>query len=137
MSLLVDAGPLYASVDADDDHHAAAAELFTRATGPLLVPMLVIAEVAYLIGKRLHAEAEVRFLGDIATGAFAPEPVHAADWTRIAELVFKYRDMSLGTTDASLVAAAERLKIRRVATLDHRHFAAVKPTHVDAFELVA
>src|ERR1700675_859008 len=31
--------------------------------------------------------------------------------------------------DASVVAVAERLKATRVATLDHRHFRAVRPTH--------
>ena len=65
-----------------------------------------------------------------------PEPVAAADWLRIAELVWTYRDLSLGTVDASVVAAAERLGAGEVATLDRRHFGTVKPRHVDAFELV-
>ncbi|MET9210513.1 MULTISPECIES: type II toxin-antitoxin system VapC family toxin [unclassified Nocardia] len=76
--------------------------------GSLVVPTLVITEAAYLIGTRLGAEAEVRFLGDFAAGLFAVEPVHPADWLRIAELVAKYRDLPLGTADASVVAVAER-----------------------------
>jgi hypothetical protein len=39
-------------------------------------------------------------------------------------------------TGASVVAVAERLKATRVATLDHRHFRAVRPAHCDAFELL-
>ena len=65
-----------------------------------------------------------------------PEPVAAADWLRIAELVWTYRDLSLGTVDASVVAAAERLEVGAVATLDRRHFGIVKPRHVDMFELL-
>ena len=48
--------------------------------------MLVITEVAYLIGTRLGVDAEVRFLGDLAAGEFAIEGVMAGDWLRIAEL---------------------------------------------------
>jgi hypothetical protein len=75
-------------------------------------------------------------LGDIARGLFSPEHVAPADWLRIAELVARYRDLRLGTTDASVVAAAERLGIRTVATLDRRHFTVVRPAHVEAFELL-
>lgn len=134
--MLVDAGPLYAYVDADDAHHAASLELLTTHPGPLIVPTLVVTEVAYLLGSRLGYEPEVRFLGDLASGAFHVEPVAALDWLRIAELVAKYRDLPLGTVDASVVAAAERLGLREIATVDHRHFTVVRPHHVEAFTLV-
>jgi predicted nucleic acid-binding protein len=42
---------------------------------------------------------------------------------RIAELVATYRDLPLGTVDASIVAASERLEITDIATIDRRHFA--------------
>ena len=54
----------------------------------------------------------------------------------IAELVARYRDLPLGTVDASVVRCAERMKATRVATLDHRHFSVVRPSHVPAFELL-
>ncbi|RMI31057.1 PIN domain-containing protein [Nocardia stercoris] len=134
--LIVDAGPLYAYVDADDAHHRASLKLLQTHRGPLVVPALVITEAAYLIGTRLGADAEVRFLGDFAEGLFEVEPVHPADWLRIAELVARYRDRPLGTADASVIAAAERLKITQIATVDRRHFSAVRPRHVEAFELL-
>jgi predicted nucleic acid-binding protein len=90
------------------------------------VPTLVITEVTYLLGSRLGSDAEVRFLGDLAAGNLIAEPVAANDWLRIAELVSTYRDLPLGTTDASVIAAAERLGIVEVATLNHRHFAVVR-----------
>lgn len=95
--------------------------------GPLVVPTLVIAEVVHLAGTRLGAEPEVRFLGDIAAGNLIVEPVAASDWLRIAELVARYRDLPLGTVDASIIAAAERLGIDEVATLDRRRFSVVQP----------
>jgi predicted nucleic acid-binding protein len=92
--------------------------------------------VTDLLGTRLGPEAEIRFLGDLAGGVLGVEPVHASDWIRIAELVWRYRDLPLGTTDASVVAAAERLKVERVATLDRRHFQVVRPAHIAAFDLL-
>lgn len=47
-----------------------------------------------------------------------------------------YSDLGLGVVDASVVALAERLDVPRVATFDHRHFSVVRPSHVEAFELV-
>ena len=98
--------------------------------------MLVITEVAHLVGTRLGVDAEVRFLGDLAAGEFAIEAVVASDWLRIAELVARYQDLPLGTVDGSVVAAAERLRISKIATLDRRHFSIVRPAHIDAFDLV-
>ncbi len=104
-------------------------ELLETHAGPLLVPMLVITEVAYLVGTRLGVAAEVRFLGDLAAGNLLPEPVAAGDWMRIAELVARYDDLPLGTVDASVVALAERRAVTAVATLDRRHFSVVQPRH--------
>lgn len=98
------------------------------------MPTLVITEVTYLVGSRLGAESEVRFLGDLAAGNLIAEPVAPVDWLRIAQLVARYRDLPLGTTDASVVAAAERLEVREIATLDHRHFSVVQP--IGNFELL-
>jgi len=101
-----------------------------------VVPTLVITEAAYLIATRLGADAEVRFLGDLAAGAVAVEPVAPADWLRIAELVHRYRDLPLGTVDASVVATAERLGISEVATVDRKHFSVVRPLHAKTFTLL-
>jgi uncharacterized protein len=90
------------------------------------VPTLVITEVTYLLGTRLGPEAEVRFLGDLAAGNLIAESVAAADWLRIAELVAQYRDLPLGTADASVIAAAERLRAPHIATLGRRHFGVVQ-----------
>jgi len=54
----------------------------------------------------------------------------------MTELAGKYIDMKLGTTDASVIALAERLRIAEVATLDRRHFTAVRPRHVTALTLL-
>lgn len=100
-----------------------------------MVPILVVTEVTYLLGTRLGVEPEVRFLGDLAAGNLIPEPVAAADWLRIAELVARYGDLPLGAVDASVIVAAERLAVTEIATLDRRHFNVVTPT-AGAFHLL-
>lgn len=125
-----------ALLDADDKFHESCAELFATHSGPLVIPALCVAEVAYLAGSRDGWRSEVRFLSALAAGDLTVEQLHPADMERITELVGRYRDLPLGTTDASIVAAAERLGVTTIATLDRRHFGVVRPAHADSFELV-
>jgi predicted nucleic acid-binding protein len=134
--LIVDAGPLYALADLDDAFHRQSLDLLSTHPGPLIVPTLVITEVAYLIGHRLGARAEILFAQDLAEGAYVVDPVHPADWLRVAELVATHRDFPLGMVDASVIACAERRGAAEVATLDRRHFRAIRPSHRDSFVLL-
>lgn len=99
-------------------------------------PSLVVAEAAYLIGRRIGPEAEARFFSSIADGDLAVDALTEVDVARIAELVETYEDLPLGGTDASVVTLAERYGQSVIATLDRRHFGVVRPAHVEAFELV-
>lgn len=96
----------------------------------------MIAEVAYILGRRGGAELEAAFLVDLASGAFLAPSLEHADFVRAAELVARYSDLRLGSVDAIVVATAERLGITTIATLDHRHFSVVRPAHTDRFTLV-
>lgn len=134
MLAVVDAGPLYAIADADDDDHGACRAVLSRADLRLVVPALVVAEATYFVGRRLGAAAEAAFLAGL--GNLDVEGPTREDFERIAELVERYADFPLGGTDASVVAMAERVGARIVITLDRRHFGAVRPNHVDSFELL-
>ncbi len=100
------------------------------------MPQLVVGETAFLLESRLQVEAGAFLCADIAVGDLIDVAVHAADWQRIAELVVRYANLPLGTVDASIVAAAERLGITRIATFDRRDLTVVRPRHVEAFELL-
>ena len=67
---------------------------------------------------------------------FAVVDLELVDYERMAELVEVYADFPLGTTDAAVVAVAERLGITEIATLDRRHFHAVRPRHAGGFTLL-
>jgi hypothetical protein len=134
MLAVVDAGPLYATADTDDQDHEACRAALARADLRLVIPALVVAEATYFVGRRLGAQAEAAFLrglGTIDVEGPAPE-----DFDRIAELVETYSSFPLGGTDASAIALAERTAAEIVITLDRRHFAAIKPRHCEAFQLL-
>lgn len=134
--LIVDAGPLYAAAARGDRHHDACVELLTTSPRPLIVPVLVVTEVAYLLADRLGPRAERAFATSIECGELVVGQVAAADWARITSLLDQYADLKLGVVDASVIALAERLDLKTIATLDRRHFAAVRPQHVESLHLV-
>lgn len=121
---IVDAGPLYAALDADDVDHARCVEVLRRRDLELVVPALVVTEVAYLADRRLGAAAEAAFVRGLASlEVEAPTP---DDWPLIADLVVRYADLRLSTTDASIAVLADRLATDVVVTLDRRHFAVIR-----------
>lgn len=134
--LVVDTGPLVATADRDDAHHASCRALLEEDNGPLVTTALVVAEAGYLIDRQVGPAGEAALYDSIIDGTLHVENLEAADWARVRELVEQYASLRLGGTDASLVAIAERLGARRLATLNHRHFRVVRPRHVDAFELL-
>lgn len=134
MLVVVDTGPLYAVVDADDADHEACLTYFQDSQLRLIIPTMVVAEATYLVGSRLGPELEADFLQGLCEfDVVGPGP---DDWARISELARQYADFPLGGTDSAVIALAESLDVRTVLTLDRRHFNAVRPAHVPAFELV-
>lgn len=131
---VADASALYAAADADDPDHRACLEELRRPDLRVLIPTLVVAEVSYLLGSRLGAQADAAFMR--AMGTQDLEPPTSEDYARIAELVERYADFPLGGVDASVIALTERLDTPTVLTLDHRHFTAVRPAHCDSLRLL-
>jgi predicted nucleic acid-binding protein len=134
--LVCDAGPLVAAAAKRDRNHRRCRELLSSATGPLVVPSLVVTEVAYFLADRIGPLAEDAFACSLRDGELLVEPVEPVDWERIIELLRQYEDLPLGIVDASVVAACERLGVAELATLDHRHFGVVRPRHRDSLVLL-
>lgn len=131
---VVDAGPLVAAADIADPDHERCLDVLTNGGFRLFLPILVITEATYLVERKLGALSEAAFVDGLTDFVIeAPQP---EDWTRIAALVRQYHDFPLGATDASVVVLAERLHIDAIITLDHRHFRAVRPRHVESFRLL-
>jgi predicted nucleic acid-binding protein len=136
VALILDTGPLLAALDAADPDHARCAPLLGDSREDLVVPLLVLAELDHWCHERLGAHVWLAFLEDLLEGAYRVEQPSPADLRRCHELQSTYDTLALGVVDASVIALAERLGETRIATLDNRHFSAVRPAHTDGFDLV-
>lgn len=127
---------MLAALDAADPDHERCAALLGEATEDLVVPTLVLAELDYWCHRRLGVDPWIVFLEDLLAGAYRLEAPTTVDLQRCRELQTQYRDHALGVVDASVLALVERLGEDRLATLDHRHFAVLRPAHTQALELL-
>ncbi|MEO7648275.1 MAG: PIN domain-containing protein [Gemmatimonadaceae bacterium] len=97
------------------------------------VPGLVLAEVDYfLCDERVAMRA---FMADLAREAFTYVPPTSDQLRRAMAIDARFQDLGLGLVDASIVVLAEDLGLRRIATRDVRHFAAVRLRDGSALEL--
>ncbi len=133
--LLVDTNVLLAAADTSAPEHGRCAALLDERTD-LVVTTPVAAECSWMIESRLGPRAEAVFVASIATGELVCVDLTGPDWARGADLIETYADLGLGLVDASIIAVAERLDLATIATLNHRDFAVVRPSHCDAFELI-
>jgi hypothetical protein len=65
-TLVVDTGGLYALYDTDDAHHAEVRRVVEQEPGMLIVPVVILAELDYLLREFLGVDAELDFLDGIA-----------------------------------------------------------------------
>ena len=136
MALILDTGPLYASLDRSDADHAACRSLIETSDEPLVIPAPVLVEVDYWIQRRLQPGVLVALLADIEAGAYVVADLALSDYARIRELCDRYADADIGFVDAGVLAITERLNEPKLATLDRRHFGMLRPRHVDALILL-
>ena len=136
MALIADSGAVYGLYDRRDRHYAALRHTIERESGAILIPSAILDEIDYLLRTKLGIGAELDFIGDILAGAFTLESFTLADLARSRDLIKQYRSLDLGLADAALVAAAERLCIRRILTVDKRDFRAVRAFDGTPFTLL-
>lgn len=134
--IVVDTSVIVAYMNAADDRHESVVAWLDDADDDLATTPLIIAEVDHLVAARGGRAALSALRADLAAGAYLVDWWQTAIITsvRVAE---RYADTGLGLADASLVALAERLDTADIATLDERHFRAVRPlTAGRAFRLL-
>lgn len=135
MAILLDGSVVVAAADRSDLNHAAAVAWFARADEPLLLGSLALGELDLLLQRELGPDATLAVLGSLTDGAIRLVPPTEADLTRAAELLVGAAEHRPRLADAVLVATAERLGVRRVATFDRRPIAVLPPRHVRALDL--
>jgi uncharacterized protein len=134
MAALLDTGFLLAVIDADDNLHSACVAVLESEPEPLF-PDVVLPELAYLILRELGHKTLAAFLRSLAKGELVETRLTSQDLVRTADLLEKYADNRVDLVDCAIVAMAERLKIRRILTVDRRHFTIFRPIHCDYFDI--
>jgi len=124
--IVIDTSVIVAYMNAADDHHQAASEWLESTDDDLATTPLIVAEVDHLVAARGGQAALSALRADLAAGAYLVEWWQSAI-ASIVVIAERYADNGLGLADASLVALAQRLDTIDIATLDERHFRAVRP----------
>jgi uncharacterized protein len=118
--ILVDAGPLVALVNADDQYHArcvAALETFREPMGTVWQAMT---EAMYSLAGQPRAQEALWEM--LERGALQLLALDVGDAPRMRELMRKYANRPMDLADAALLRVAEREGIGKIFTVDRRDF---------------
>lgn len=125
--IICDTGGLYAFLDASDVHHDAARAAVDSDPGPFILSPFVLAELDYLVNRRLGRQAGIELLDDVDAGVYTLASFSAGDFSQAVDVVRQYRELDIGITDASVVVTAARYRIVDILTVDESHFRVVRP----------
>ena len=119
--ILADAGPLVALFDRRDNAHRRCVEVLKKVDEPLATTLPVLTEAFHLLGATsASASALMDF---IAEGGLEVLFLDEGALVRCFELMVQYADAPMDFADATLVAMAEALRLRKVFTVDRNDFA--------------
>lgn len=133
---LTDTGPLIALIDrGQGDIHARCVATSQTLVGPLLTTWPCFTEAMYFLAelRGWHGQQALWNIWD--NGALVLHYADDLECQRMKVLMEKYRDTPMDLADASLVAAAERLNLKRIFTLDS-DFYVYRINDRDAFTVV-
>lgn len=123
-------------LDAADSEHERCVAMVDDVREDLVVPAAVLVEVDYWLRKLYGPRPWQTFVEDIANGAYRLHHLDEQGLVRAAEIEHAYESLDLGLVDAAVMVTCERLGETKVATLDRRDFAVVRPDHCESLTLL-
>ena len=132
MNILADTRGLIALIDRHSDYHQAA-RIYAD---DIIVPSTVLPEFDHVATNLVGARVVRIFYASLATGETSYIAADLADLEHAFDIMDTYQDTPIGLVDASLVTLAERYSLRRILTLDKRHFLMFKPQGLGYLELL-
>jgi predicted nucleic acid-binding protein len=123
--IVADTSGMIALLDRNDRHHTALQHVFLERPDQWILPWAILPEVDYLAATALGTKVQLAFLSDLADGRYQVE-FGTPDDLEKAERLHRRRASTLGLVDGCVVAVAERLHAEAIATLDLRHFGALR-----------
>lgn len=135
--MILDTSGLLSALDPDQNHHESARLAIEKCESPFLsLSPFVLAELDYLISKKVGQNAALALLEEVARGAYRLEDFTPEDIREAGEIMKKYLALDLGLADASLIVLAKRHDTLDILTLDERHFRAVPRPDGKPFRLL-
>ena len=134
--LVLDTSVVVASLSPGERHHEDCRLLVESAEEQIAIPGPTLCEIDYVVHARLGALEMPKFLRRIRVGELGVAQLEIDDLDRTIELMERYADLDVGFVDASVLAIVERLNEPKLATLDRKHFGAMRPRHVESLELL-
>ena len=98
--------------------------------------MAVLTEAMHIVHKRVGGAAQEALWKMILRGDLILEHPSPGELARMAELMNKYNDRPMDFADASLVALAERLSVRKIFTLDRGGFSTYRVAGKSPFTII-
>ena len=134
--IVLDAGGLYAALDANEALHGRAVAALVAATPPRVLSPFVLAELDYLIASRVGHQAQMSLIDEVARGAYQLELFSSEDVGHARRIMERYADLHIGLADASVVVLANRHRTLELLCTDERHFRVLRGTGGKPFRLL-
>jgi len=118
--VLLDAGPFVAMLDVKDQWHDIVMPVWDALLPRCLTTEPVLVEATHILAGRLRSHTRaLEFLIAAEVPVFA---LHMPMHQQCVHLMRRYADVPMDYADATLVALADRLRLRLIFTLDRKGF---------------
>jgi predicted nucleic acid-binding protein len=115
-TILIDAGPLIALFDRDDNYHEKIIDFVKGKKFKFITTTAVITEVSHMLD--FSVDVQILFFEWIMKEGVLLQEIQQRDITRIIELTKTYSDRPIDFADATLVITAEKTGIREIISID-------------------
>jgi predicted nucleic acid-binding protein len=132
---LIDAGPMIALINSNDQNHRRCAEVLERLQVPFVTTWPALTEAMHLLGGETGWSGQEQLLRVVLRGDYVLHPFPRKLVERARLLMGQYASVPMGLADATLVATAEDMRDHRIFTLDS-DFRIYRYQRNKAFEII-
>ena len=114
--ILIDAGPLIALFDKDDNYHEEIKKFIKGKRYKFITTTAVLTEVTHMLD--FNIDVQLMFFEWVMKEGVVLQEIQQEDIAKILELIKKYSDRPMDFADATLVIAAEKTGIKKIISID-------------------
>ena len=115
-SILIDAGPIVALFDKDDNYHIKIKRFMQTVSQKLVTTWPVVTETCHMLNFNVNVQIDfMKWLDRNAVSIFNIRQEHLE---RIISMSEKYKDIPMDFADATLMIAGEDLGIKEIISID-------------------